>query len=248
MPVTADLHILPPIAVDAVFLDPSRRNERGIRLSGVSAYEPPLTIIERWLPRVRGAAAKISPAVNYGELPSGVEVEFISVNGDVKEALLWYGELRTDAARRATLLPGKETLTSEDLDEPIATTQPGSYLYEPDGAVIRAHLVEGLGRRLGATKIDDDIAYLTADQARSTPYARCFAIEAALPFQLKRLRQLLRSRGVGNVVVKKRGSPIAPEDLVRQLRLKGDGNAIVFLTQVQGEPYAIVAHEVAAED
>ena len=39
---------------------------------------------------------------------------------------------------------------------------PRAYLYEPDGAVIRAHLVARLATRIDATLIDPQIAYLTA--------------------------------------------------------------------------------------
>ena len=41
-----------------------------------------------------------------------------------------------------------------------------------------------------------------------------------LPFQLKRLRAALRERGAGDVVVKKRGIAVEPEELRRRLRLE----------------------------
>ena len=62
-----------------------------------------------------------------------------------------------------------------------------------------------------------------------------------LPFSLKRLRALLRSRGVGQVVVKKRGSAVEPEQLRRQLRLEGPESAVVVLTRVAGAPTALLA-------
>ena len=115
---------------------------------------------------------KISPGVDYAELPPEAEVEFISEERNVKEAILWFGDLQSGANRRATLLPGQETMT--DLDpapSPVAVTLPGAVLYEPDGAVIRAHLVEQLAGRLNATKLDPDIAYLTAGAYTPTPFA-----------------------------------------------------------------------------
>lgn len=248
-PVLADLYALPPLAVDALFFDPGRRDERGRRLYSVHDYRPPLSLLEQWLPMVPHAGVKISPGVDYGELPAGAEVEFISVAGGVKEAVLWFGRLNGGVERRATLLPGGESLTSaDDTGEPVPVEAPGAYLYEPDGAVIRAHLVEALAQRLGAAKIDDDIAYLTTDRARLTPFARCFAVDEVMPFQLKRLRQALRERGVGRVTVKKRGSPLEPETLQRRLRLEGEGQAIVFLTHVRGEPYVLIGRVYGEEE
>jgi hypothetical protein len=116
-------------------------------------------------------------------------------------------------------------------------------LYEPDGAVIRAHLVEQLGEQLGAWKVDETIAYLSADEGRPTPFARRFELEEALPFQLKRLRESLRRSGVGQVVIKKRGSALDPDDLRARLRLRGDGRRVLFLTRVMGRPFVLIGQE-----
>lgn len=239
--VEADLLALPPLNVDAFFFDPGRRDERGRRLYSVHDYRPPLNLVTRWLPQVPDGAVKISPGVDYGELPPEAEVEFISVDGGVKEAVLWYGELRTGHGRRATLLPGGESLSmADDTGAPVPVTEPGMILYEPDGAVIRAHLVEALAQRLGARKIDDTIAYLTADEMVETAFARAFLVEEVMDFQLKRLRQRLRERNVGRVTVKKRGSPLEPEELQRRLRLEGEEEALIFLTQVKGQPVVLI--------
>ena len=189
-------------------------------------------------------AVKISPGVDYAELPDEAEVEFISLNGEMKEAVLWYGRFHSGVPRRATLLPDGHTLTTADLPaERIECTLPKAYLYEPDGAVIRAHLVQALADQLPASHIDESIAYLTADTAVNTPFARCFAVEAYFPFQLKRLRHYLRQRQVGSVTVKKRGSPLEPDRLQRQLRLSGpkETHRFLFLTHVLGEPTVVVA-------
>jgi SAM-dependent methyltransferase len=244
-PLQADLLELTPLPVQAAFFDPARRDENGRRIYSVHHYRPPLSLIDKWRVWIGETAVKISPGVDYDELPDDAELEFISVNGDVKEGVLWFGKLRSEVARRATLLPAGETLTDAEMpDELIAVTEPCGYLYEPDKAVIRAHLVEALAGQLGATKLDDEIAYLTADFAQDTPFARCFIIEDWFPFQLKRLRHYLRERGIGRVTIKKRGSPLEPEKLQRQLRLEGEGECILFLTHVAGEAAVIISQAV----
>jgi len=244
-PLQADLHSLSPLAqMDALFFDPARRDEHGRRFFSLAQYQPPLSLVDQWRAMVPETAVKISPGVDYAELPEEAEVEFISLEGEMKEAVLWYGRLHSGVARRATLLPAGHTLTTADLpDEAIPSTAPQAFLYEPDGAVIRAHLVQALAARLGANQIDESIAYLTAETAVSTPFARCFAVADAFPFQLKQLRHYLRERHVGSVTIKKRGSPLEPEQLQRQLRLSGhkDEHLFLFLTHVLGEPSVIVA-------
>ena len=246
-PLQADLHSLTPLRqMDALFFDPARRDEQGRRFFSLAQYQPPLHVIDAWRAVVPETAVKISPGVDYAELPSDAEVEFISLAGEMKEGVLWYGRLHSGVARRATLLPTGHTLTTADLPvEPIPSTLPKEYLYEPDSAVIRAHLVQALAVQLGANQIDDSIAYLTGETAVTSPFARCFAVAAHFPFQLKQLRHYLRQQQVGSVTIKKRGSPLEPEQLLRQLRLSGDkeNHRFLFLTHILGEPSVIVATE-----
>ncbi len=56
-----------------------------------------------------------------------------------------------------------------------------------------------------------------------------------MPFSLKRLRAYLRQRNVGRATVKKRGSPLQPEELIRELRLEGEEERVLFLTHVRGK-------------
>ena len=100
--------------------------------------------------------------------------------------------------------------------------------------MIRAHLVAEVAALLDGALLDPTIAYITSETLTATPFARAYAIDAAMPFNLKKLRIILRERGIGHVVVKKRGSPLAPEALERDLRLTGAASCILFLTKVAG--------------
>jgi hypothetical protein len=237
---------LPP--VDGYFFDPARRAQ-GRRVFSVRDYHPPLERVRGWLASAPAAGVKISPGVRLAELAEyDCEVEFISDRGELKEAVLWFGPLKT-AARRATRLPAEPGPALSLLADPAATPRlgpPDAYLYEPDPAVLRAGLVTTLAAQLGAHQLDPDIAYLAAPGLAPTPWARAFAIEAAMPFQLKRLRAWLRERGVGQLTVKKRGSPLEPEALIRQLKPAGPASRVLFLTHVRGQPWVLVGTPVEA--
>jgi hypothetical protein len=179
--------------------------------------------------------------------PPPLEVEFISIDGDLKEAVLWFGPL-AGPARRATLLSSTATaddappptLDSNASAEPAPIAIPGGYLYEPDPAIIRARLVIPLAGLLGAAQIDRQIAYLTADHAAHTPFARCWRVVEWLPFSLKRLRARLRALDAGVVTVKKRGSPLDTDLLARQLSGGGARPLVVVLTRVADQPAALI--------
>ncbi|MGD8634666.1 MAG: class I SAM-dependent methyltransferase [Anaerolineales bacterium] len=246
----ADLEAPLPLAArpdTALFFDPARR-KAGRRIYSVRQYQPPLSLVERWLPEYQALGVKVSPGVNLDEIQAyDAEIEFISWDGELKEAVLWFGPLQStppEARFRATLLPGEHTLIAGTPGElPERLSRPRAWVYEPDPAILRAGLVRHLGLMLDAYQLDSEIAYLTADSRIDTPFARVWQVEDWLPFQLKRLRAYLRERAVGRVTVKKRGSPLQPEALIRDLRLDGPEGRVLFLTQMRGKPIVVIAYE-----
>ncbi len=233
-------------STQALFLDPSRRT-MGERVYSVYHYEPPLTILHRLLLHTGDVAAKISPGVRYGELDMlslDAELEFISEDGTCKEGVLWLGELKTECSRRATILPQGASITDRMQTDRVTIEPPGSYLYNPDSAVVRAHLVEHLAGLVGLSKIDDHIAYLTSDRLVRTPFATVLQIEESHPFHLKRLNERLRALCVGYVTMMKRGSPIQPESFRRRLKLEGSGGRVLVFTRVKGEPQVLICSDV----
>ncbi|WP_449343896.1 class I SAM-dependent methyltransferase [Streptomyces mexicanus] len=236
----ADVTDVDVSSYDAVFVDPARRGGRG-RIFDPEGYSPPLSWAVRTALRAPHAALKIAPGIPHEAVPAQAEAEWISDGGDVKEAVLWFGT--EPGAVRATLLPGPRTLRGRGLPDP-AVRPVGRYLYEPDGAVIRAHLVAEVAEDVDGGLIDPTIAYVTADALRPTPYATVYEITDHLPFHVKKLKALLREREVGTLTVKKRGSAVEPEELRRKVLPKPYGRtaATVFLTRVAGAPAMLLGH------
>ncbi|MFI9153855.1 methyltransferase domain-containing protein [Streptomyces sp. NPDC053367] len=232
----ADVTDIDTAPYDAVFVDPARRGGRG-RIFDPEAYSPPLSWAVRAAGQARHAALKVAPGIPHEAVPADAEAEWISDGGDVKEAVLWFGT--EPGAVRATLLPGPHTLHGTGLPDPPVRPL-GRYLYEPDGAVIRAHLVAEVAESLDGGLLDETIAYVTSDTLRPTPYATAYEITDQLPFNVKKLKALLRERGVGVLTVKKRGSAVEPEELRRKVKPQGPNAATVFLTRVAGAPTMLI--------
>ncbi|MEU6141299.1 methyltransferase domain-containing protein [Streptomyces sp. NPDC047081] len=232
----ADVMEVDTAGYDAVFVDPARRGGRG-RIFDPEAYSPPLSWAVEAARGAPHAALKVAPGIPHEAVPDDAEAEWISDGGDVKEAVLWFGT--EPGAVRATLLPGPRTLLGRGLPDPQVRPV-GRYLYEPDGAVIRAHLVAEVAEDLDGGLIDGTIAYVTADELRPTPYATAYEITDQLPFNLKRLKALLREREVGILTVKKRGSAVEPEELRKKVKPSGPNSATVFLTRVAGAPTMLI--------
>ena len=236
--VRADVTALPLPAAADVFVDPARR-AGGRRVFDPRSYAPPLDVVLGWASSVRSLGAKVAPGIDYSALPDGVEVEVVSLGGDVKEAVLWAGAARTGAARTASLLPAGDVLTSVPVPGP-AVAPPARWLLEPDGAVVRAHLVAQVAAAVDGWLLDATIAYVAADAPVPTAYGTWFEVLEVLPFSLKGLRERLRAHDAGSVVVKKRGTAVEPDQLRRQLKLKGSREVTVVLTRSAGRQIAMV--------
>ncbi|MDR2348362.1 MAG: hypothetical protein LBD90_07090, partial [Bifidobacteriaceae bacterium] len=89
-----------------------------------------------------------------------------------------------------------------------------------------------------------EIAYITADSTADSAFSRAYEVHDAFPFSLKRLRSYLRARGIGHLVVKKRGTAVDPADLLKRLRLRGQGTATVVLTRLGARQSVLVVERV----
>lgn len=237
-----------PEAAELVFFDPARRDANGRRLHHVEQYLPALSSLKAWdAPYVW---AKLSPAVELDEIRAyGGLIEFHSVDGDLKEAMLRVNRIPSPAAAFDGQLTsairhdaaGAEVWKWRKAAPAVDNREPRGWLLEPDPALMRAGYVQNLAAQLGAALIDPTIAYLTIDARPDTPWARAWEILDWMPFSLKRLKAYLRERGIGRITVKKRGHAMTPEELQAALRLDGKGEErVVVLTRVKGQPAVLL--------
>lgn len=237
----ADVTSVDPSTVDSVFCDPARRTG-GRRVFDPADYSPPWDFVAGLAERVPRTVLKLAPGIDHALIAPGAEAEWVSVDGDVVEACVWYGPLAR-VPRRATVLPSGSCLTgSGTAQAPVGPVR--RYLYEPDGAVIRSHLVAEFASTVDGCLADPSIAYVYSDSAAPTPLAKCYEVLEVLPLAVKRLRAELRERGVGTLTVKKRGSALDPEEFRRAMRLSGTHSATVVLTRIAGAHRALLVRPV----
>ena len=153
------------------YADPARRSARG-RSFRADDWTPPWSFAESLL--TGRACIKVAPGIPHSLVPDRAEAEWVSDAGEVKEAAIWSPALAT-VARRATVIGrgGLATLTDED-DPGAGVGGVGRYLYEPDGAVIRAGLVTAVAAGVEGHLVDRKIAYVTSDAPFHTPFARSY--------------------------------------------------------------------------
>lgn len=237
--VCADVRDVSLSGVDAVFIDPARRS--GGRRLRPGESEPPLPWCVAVADRAAAVGIKAAPGLAHRAVPSGWELEFIAVRRDLKEAVAWSPALAT-AARRATILPGEHTLARPP-GQPgptVPVRAPGEYLCDPSPAVTRAGLVAELAHSLGAWKIDERIAFLSAGMPLRTPFGRGLRVIDSGPWNQRRLPAKLRELDIGVADIRRRGLAGDVDQLRQRLKLAGSRRATVVMTRVQDRPWGLI--------
>lgn len=236
----------------ALWLDPARRDllpGSTRRITDPEAFSPSVSWAFEAADQVPATGIKLGPALDHGLVPAGWEAQWVSHAGDVVEVALYSGEVRARPGRNALVLTSAGSVQVHESEVPAEDEEGignlGEYLFEPDGALVRAGLVTALCEPLAARRISRPIAYLTGDRPAAGAAARLvrsFRIREVLPAGLKSLRRSLVERGIGQVVIKKRGADIVPDQVRRQLKLPTGEKATLVFTRI-GEDHVVLLAE-----
>lgn len=228
--------------VDGVYLDPARR-DRKKRLPNPADWSPSLDFAFALGERMP-TGIKLGPGIDRDLIPASAEAQWVSVGHEVVELGVWFGAVARPGIRRAALVigdHGRAELTAAADSEDAEVGQLGEFVYEPDGAIIRARLIGDVARAIDARMLSRDIAYLTSDSSADTPFATRFRVIACLTLDVKSIKRELASRSIGTLEIKKRGVDIDPAQFRRQLALKGGASATLILTRAGGKRVALLA-------
>ena len=224
-----------PGVADAIIADPARRHQ-GRRITNPDELLPPLATIIATYPRT-SMAIKCAPGIDF----TGWDglVSLVSVDGGVKEACLYSPALADRLHREAVIIRDGTMDILTDRDDPGADTlvgEPGTYIIDPDGAVIRAGLVRHYAHRENLWFLDERIAYLTGDRIPAGMSG--FPYIETVP--LKKLRSVLRGHDCGSVEILVRGVDVDPDRLRQKLRLSGSRPMAVVCTRIGRSGVALV--------
>lgn len=234
--------------VDWLYVDPSRRDSHGRRVVTLEACTPDLT---QCLPLLRthareGVLAKLSPLIDLGgtlrQLPETTEIHVVAVNGECKEVLfmLRFGEKTHDTPikiRAVNFVQGQPrtftfTLEEEAAAKPELAAILGTYLYEPNAAILKAGAFKCLATRFGIQKLHPHSHLYTSDTLLPDFPGRVFKITEQIPFGKRAAAAVATFTDRANVAV--RNFPLTAEELKAKLKLKDGGGIYLFGTTLSG--------------
>jgi hypothetical protein len=237
---------------ESQFFDPARRELGTGRQKATRKFDPTqFSPNFDWILSEAGkrpTGIKLGPGHPHEAIPEGCEAQWISDHGDLVELTLWFGSLARPGVARSALLitdgASFELQSSEANPAHAVLREIGEYIYEPDNAVVRSHLIGVLADSLNLGLIAPDIAYLTGDSLLESPWLRGFRVLETMAFDRKKLKARLQELGIGILEIKKRGSDVVPEVLRKELQLKGKRAATLIVTRVGDSHRALICEAV----
>jgi hypothetical protein len=228
--------------VDAAFFDPSRRGKRDHsgttkRIRSAEEYSPPLSYFGSLMAHFPFAVAKLSPAVDDDTLQPYLDTcqaEFCAEGGECKEAILWYNRhlpggdhpagyrasVIDSAGKAHILIPdgGSEHPSGPYLQAGDSALRAGTWLYEPQPSVVRAHLTACLARRLNARFLSASSYYLTSETCTPTPFAWAYQVLDCLPLHPASVQRRCLGLGLWVTAIKTKWDTSDPEQLRKQIK------------------------------
>ena len=240
---TAETH---EVDTEACYLDPARRKLDQKTAARVMLqpedFSPNLNFAFDLGSKVP-AAIKLSGSFPHELIPANCEANWVSHNNELVETILFFGKLGTQGKRSAVLL-GQENLEFSGSDEQAEIQDLGAFIYDPNPALVRSHLLGGFASENNLWGLSKSIAFLSSNSEIHSPWLRGFKVLEVLSLDPKRISKRLQELGIGILEIKKRGVDTTPEELRKKLRLKGKVSATLILTKLGEDRRAILCQPI----
>lgn len=228
---------------DWVYLDPARRDNQGGRVVQLTDCEPNvLKNLSLLLEKTKLLLLKTAPLLDIEatlrQLPTTQAVHVVAVQGEVKETLFVLGqELVPTANVQQTAVNLQSSNTTDDQiftfrrgDEtaaPVLLSEPLTYLYEPNAAVLKSGAFRLVGHRFGLTKLAPHSHLYTSTELVADFPGRTFRLVATCKPDRQALRDVVPDQQANLTV---RNFPETVARLRQKLALREGGNSYIFAT------------------
>ncbi|MFX0558381.1 class I SAM-dependent methyltransferase [Maribacter sp. CXY002] len=221
---------------DWIYIDPSRRSESKERVFLLKDCSPDVTTnLNLYFSKSNSILIKAGPLLDIksgiNELKNVKEIHIVALDNEVKE-ILWL--LQKDYKdepfiKTINITKSKEQLFTFNLkeeQEAISTySEPLSYLYEPNVAILKSGAFICLGKKLNLNKLHKHSHLYTSDQLIDFP-GRIFRIDKIEPFS----KHSISAYKNGKANITSRNFPESVAFIRKKYKIKDGGDHYIFLT------------------
>ena len=220
---------------DCIYIDPSRRDDIKGKVFLLEDCVPNVPEnMDLLFTKSNQILIKTSPILDISsainELKFVTEVHVVAINNEVKELLFLLEKDSSKAIQIKTINIGKNETQSfhfkykESLYS--AYSEPLSYLYEPNSAILKSGGFHQITNQLNIEKLHQHSHLYTSRTLQNFP-GRVFKIEHTLSYDKKKLKKLLPGNKA-NITI--RNFPKTVAQIRKETKIKEGGTVFIFFT------------------
>ena len=220
---------------DCIYIDPSRRDDIKGKVFLLEDCVPNVPEnMDLLFTKSNQILIKTSPILDISsainELKFVTEVHVVAINNEVKELLFLLEKDSSKAIQIKTINIGKNETQSfhfkykESLYS--AYSEPLSYLYEPNSAILKSGGFHQITNQLNIEKLHQHSHLYTSKTLQNFP-GRVFKIEHTLSYDKKKLKKLLPGNKA-NITI--RNFPKTVAQIRKETKIKEGGTVFIFFT------------------
>ncbi len=229
--------------VDAIYLDPARRDENGAKTYAIEDCTPDVVRLrDELLDKASWVIIKLSPMLDWHEacrkLGCVAEVHIVSVDNECKELLLVLSKKAVEY--RIYCVNNKDIFSyseNEDICQATYRAEP-EYLYEPNASIMKAGCFALLSARYPVKAIGDNSHLYFSDKEIDEFPGRRFKIVSMLSMNKKELRKSLAEISKANITT--RNFPMSVAELRKKLKIKEGGDTYIFATTMENGAHSLI--------
>lgn len=241
---------------DWIYVDPARRDETG-RSVDIKYLQPDIVLLKDKLFEIAdNIMVKLSPAFDLHEakryFPEMKEFIVISVNDECRETLLilekgFCGKLKISAAElrkeeKPVTLSSFENEMNNDQEEKEIIGTP--FIFESFASIAKAGLNNVISKNAGLKFIPGSEFYFWLDSLPENFPGKTYKVETTIPYNLKKVKQYLKSAGIKQINIKAKGIPLKPEEITGRLGIKNGGQFFMIIAGQSGNYICYICKQV----
>lgn len=220
---------------DAIYIDPSRRNETKDRVFMLKDCLPNVVELQEFYYQFTDTILiKTSPILDLHagllELKNVAEIHIVAVDNEVKELLWKIKKSFNESAKivAINLEKEKQTITKIESSKSYSAhySLPKKHLYEPNASLMKSGRFEAISELFSVEKLHQHSHLYTSDNLIDFP-GRKFQIKEIIPFQKKEILQHIQGKKIN---VSSRNFPIKPEEIKKKYKIIDGGDTYAFFT------------------
>lgn len=235
--------------LDAIYLDPARRNERQQKIITLEDSTPNIIAIQdQLLAKAKYVMVKTSPMLDIHKaiqtLKNIQSIHVVAVENECKELLFLLGK-NFDTQHKIGLTcvnilknGNRQTFKTDWNNFPtINYTTPKTYIYDANKSILKGNCINVIGNNFGFDKIAPNTQLLTSDDLKKDFHGRIFEVEAVLKPSKKVLSRYL-DQGKANLIV--RNFPESVANLRKKWKIKDGGNKYLYAVSLANAQKVVI--------